>query len=75
MLPWQSIFTAIEGITMIADKPGSIAWRKSSFSGNGADCVEVASAPVGMAVRDSKQPGGPRLAFDQEPWRAFLSRL
>jgi Domain of unknown function (DUF397) len=49
-----------------------VGWRKSSFSGNGADCVEVALWPVGVAVRDSKQPSGPILAFDHVPWRAFL---
>ena len=34
-------------------------WRKSSYSAQTADCVEVAAA-LG-AVRDSKNPAGPML--------------
>jgi hypothetical protein len=39
-------------------------WRKSSYSGGGqgGDCVEVSS--LGTALRDSKNPGGPALRFD-----------
>ncbi len=49
-------------------------WRKSSFSnGNGgANCVEVAGVKAAMLVRDSKDPAGPVLAFDNSAWRAFL---
>ena len=36
-------------------------WRKSSFSGQAGECVELASAG---AVRDSKNPGGPILSVD-----------
>jgi Domain of unknown function (DUF397) len=52
-----------------------LAWRKSSYSGaNGQDCVEVASLPKGgRAVRDSKDPDGPRLAFTASEWRAFIA--
>jgi hypothetical protein len=40
-------------------------WRKPSYSsGNGGQCVEVACNLPGMvAVRDSKDPEGPNLAF------------
>ncbi len=37
----------------------SPAWRKSSFSSNGSDCVEIRS-DLG-AIRDSKIHGGPDL--------------
>jgi hypothetical protein len=49
------------------------AWRKSSHSsGNGGDCVEVArDLPGIVAVRDSKDPDGPRLAITPAAWRAF----
>ncbi|WP_405090776.1 DUF397 domain-containing protein [Micromonospora sp. NBC_01392] len=52
-------------------------WRKSSRSnGQGANCVEVADArPGGVAVRDSKDPAGPVLAFAPDAWRAFVDRL
>ena len=41
-----------------------VSWRKSSYSGdNGGACVEVGTAGPAVAVRDSKDPEGPRLAF------------
>lgn len=49
-------------------------WRKSSFSeGGGDDCVEVDFISTGVAVRDSKNAAGPRLAFDHLAWQGFLS--
>ncbi|MFD1543883.1 DUF397 domain-containing protein [Nonomuraea guangzhouensis] len=55
------------------DLSGAI-WRKSSRSGsNGGQCVEVASNIPGIvAVRDSKDRGGPALTFTPGEWRAFL---
>jgi Domain of unknown function (DUF397) len=52
-------------------------WRKSSYSGsNGGACVEVASAGTTVvAVRDSKDPDGPKLAFPAEQWRAFTRQI
>ena len=52
-------------------------WRKSSYSGsNGGDCVEVAECcPAHRAVRDSKDPGGPKLRFSREEWRAFTTSI
>lgn len=48
-------------------------WRKSTHSGNnGGQCVEIAgTAWRTVAVRDSKDPQGPELAFTPETWRAF----
>jgi hypothetical protein len=47
-------------------------WRKSSYSGdNGGNCVEVGTAGSAVAVRDSKDPEGPRLAFAADTWQAF----
>jgi hypothetical protein len=52
-------------------------WRKSSYSSsNGGNCVEVAVARPGsarvVAVRDSKDPDGPVLAFTLAEWQAFV---
>jgi hypothetical protein len=52
-------------------------WRKSSFSGsNGGTCVEVArNLPGLVAVRDSNNPDGPKLAFAPDAWAAFTSGI
>lgn len=53
---------------------GHVTWRKSSYSGNnGGGCVEVAQRSAVVAVRDSKDPGGPKLTFSPEEWRAFVA--
>lgn len=47
-------------------------WRKSSHSGGGNDCVEIAAVGVATAVRDSKNPSGPMLRFGPAGWVAFI---
>lgn len=52
------------------------AWRKSSYSNNGGACVEVATNLTGLvAVRDSKDPSGPSLAFSAASWQAFIRAI
>jgi hypothetical protein len=59
------------------------AWRTSSHSGgNGGQCVQVAAlaarrdAHTGVcAVRDSKNPDGPVLAFSPRQWRWFTADI
>ncbi|MEV6339604.1 DUF397 domain-containing protein [Nocardia vinacea] len=47
-------------------------WFKSSRSGGGKDCVEVAFTESGhVGVRDSKNPNGPALVFTPSEWDAF----
>ena len=49
-------------------------WRKASH--NGGDCIEVAStAKALVAVRDSKNPSGPKLAFTPSGWRSFIQHV
>jgi len=50
------------------DSPG---WRKSSAS-NTSGCLEVQRSGETIKVRDSKNPGGPHLSFNEHEWRAFL---
>ena len=55
-------------------------WRKSSYSGDGNSCVELASARDGagsvIGVRDTKANGrGPVLEFSVSTWREFLTRI
>jgi Domain of unknown function (DUF397) len=52
-------------------------WRKSSYSGgSGGDCVEVASAPCRVAVRDTKDNGGgPVLRVSADAWKTFTNGI
>ncbi|MBV7668313.1 DUF397 domain-containing protein [Streptomyces halstedii] len=56
-------------------KHGQPHWRRSSYSdsSNGSECVEVATAPGAVQVRDSKNLSGPRLGFAPAAWEAFLT--
>jgi Domain of unknown function (DUF397) len=52
------------------------AWRKASHSGgNGGDCIEVAASHSLVAIRDSKDPDGPNLAFGPSTWQSFVEQL
>jgi hypothetical protein len=51
-------------------------WRKSSRSGNGGlDCVEVARQAHAVAVRDSKNPNGPKLTLNATAWQTLTRRI
>lgn len=52
-------------------------WRKSSYSGTGAqsDCVEMAQLPGAVGVRDSKNPVGGALALPVPAARALVARI
>jgi Domain of unknown function (DUF397) len=60
---------------MFVSEPDHIVWRKSSYSGGNGDCVEVGWPADAVAVRDSKNPDGPRLTFGADQWRAFLTEV
>jgi hypothetical protein len=54
----------------------SAVWRKSSYSGaNGGNCIEIAAAAHTVAVRDSKDPDGPVLAFTPNDWQQFADQV
>jgi hypothetical protein len=51
-------------------------WRKSTHSNNGGNCIEIARMTAdAIAVRDSTDPVGPKLAFTPDQWRAFIAAL
>ncbi|MFE3824124.1 DUF397 domain-containing protein [Streptomyces sp. NPDC059092] len=53
-----------------------LEWFKSSYSGgNTTECVEAARLPGSTAIRDSKDPSGPRLAFPHDTWNGFVRAL
>jgi hypothetical protein len=52
----------------------TVQWRRSgACTGADSTCVEVAVGADEVAVRDSKDPGGPALRFTAAEWRAFLA--
>ncbi|GLY50964.1 DUF397 domain-containing protein [Lentzea sp. NBRC 102530] len=46
-------------------------WRKSSYSGDGDNCVEIGH---GVGIRDSKAPAT-HLPFSAAAWSAFLTSV
>ncbi|MDQ0600295.1 hypothetical protein QF037_004640 [Streptomyces canus] len=53
----------------------ALQWFKSSYSGDeGGACVEVATQPTAVHVRDSKNPAGPQLAVAPGAWAAFVAQ-
>ncbi|MET7869527.1 DUF397 domain-containing protein [Streptomyces cyaneofuscatus] len=60
---------------MISEPPAELLWFKSSYSdsSNPNDCVEVATAPDTVHVRDSKNVQGPRLAVGPSAWAGFVA--
>ncbi|MFJ1956407.1 DUF397 domain-containing protein [Streptomyces microflavus] len=58
-----------------AGEASELRWFKSSYSdsSNPNDCVEVATAPGAVHVRDSKNLHGPRLAVAPAAWVGFVS--
>lgn len=49
-------------------------WRKSSYSSSGSgDCVEIATRPDTIHIRDSKNKQGPQLTLSPTAWAAFLT--
>lgn len=53
----------------------ALQWRKSSYSGGGNDCVEVAFDGAVPAVRDSKNPDAGSVRFDTGQWQRLLDAV
>jgi hypothetical protein len=51
------------------------AWRKSTYSGQNGNCIEVADHGRAIAIRDSKNPHAQHLAFPAPAWRTFTRRV
>ncbi|MEU0684209.1 DUF397 domain-containing protein [Streptomyces albogriseolus] len=60
---------------MIRSTDSDLVWFKSSYSSGseGDSCVEIATTPATVHVRDSKTTDGPRLVFTPAAWAGFLT--
>lgn len=56
----------------IPDRASS--WRKSSYSSNTDNCVEVAPGGV-VGIRDTKDRAGGQLAVTGTQWAAFIAAV
>ncbi|MEU2981912.1 DUF397 domain-containing protein [Streptomyces hirsutus] len=56
-------------------RPGT--WQRSSFSGSGDgnNCVEIATLPARIAIRDSKRPTHGPLSFPAGAFANFVATL
>ncbi|GAA1952201.1 DUF397 domain-containing protein [Kitasatospora viridis] len=60
---------------MLPDLTGT-NWRKSTHSGGGGNCIEVADGVPGVVpVRDSKDPYGGALVFSADAFAAFVATV
>ncbi|MFE1315227.1 DUF397 domain-containing protein [Streptomyces sp. NPDC058755] len=50
-------------------------WRKSTYSAEAANCVEMATTPAAVHVRDSKNTTDPHLTVTPSTWAGFLRGL
>ncbi|MGO9785028.1 MAG: DUF397 domain-containing protein [Streptosporangiaceae bacterium] len=50
-------------------------WRRSAHSLANGECVEVATFPGAIAVRDSKNPAGPALLCGPAQWRILVETI
>lgn len=53
----------------------SRGWFTSSRSSSNANCIEVRFVDGAVDVRDSKDRGGPVLAFSGTAWTTFVAGL
>lgn len=50
-----------------------LSWRKSSYSGNGGNCVDVADRDGLVMVRDTKSRDAGTLTVSADDWRQFIA--
>ena len=61
-----------EKMTLTTSERMSLVWRKAQLSTTNGSCIEIASLAGKIAMRDSKDPGGPVLVYTPTEFAAFL---
>ena len=56
-------------------RSGTRQWRKSSYSSDSANCVEVLLSETQVGVRDSKDQTGPALSYSAASWTDFVAAV
>lgn len=70
--------TGEQRICFMATQPNrdsNLNWHKSSVSGGGGECVEVARWKSSVLVRDSGDQSGPVLSFTSAQWHGLVRRI
>lgn len=71
--------TTKNGRVLMAPEVEGAVWKKSSYSGGSesqcVECADVSRIHSGIAVRDSKNPGGPALLFAPEVFSRFVTAV
>ncbi len=49
-----------------------LTWQKSTYSGDASNCVEIATTPTTIHIRDSKTPTARHLTLTPSTWADFL---
>ncbi|MFI1762045.1 DUF397 domain-containing protein [Streptomyces sp. NPDC020800] len=49
-----------------------LTWQKSTYSGDASNCVEIATTPSAIHIRDSKTGTGPQVTVTPSTWGDFL---
>ena len=52
-----------------------VQFRKSSYSANASDCVEVADLPSASLIRDTQNRQAGHLPFPGPEWNALLTAV